>query len=224
MIRSRAHRLGEPVILALGSSSPEGDRRRRPTRPEAGPELALLAHAYGWTPDVIEALSGPQIVYYLRWLPYLEARYAYPIASLEATVLNVAGGKRAEVDDAEDAGSPPPAPHRLFTAEERLPPWAYLERGAGPWTRESAIEALEHASELPVWALDLLDFRRLKDVSIGERDPHGGTVLVAAYTPAGAYAMMDARTGEEAGILELPEELADLRVARAHPRSSVLIH
>lgn len=222
MIRSRAHRLGDPLVLALGSTSPGGEPVSR-QEPEAGPELALLAHAYGWTPDVVEELSGPQILYYMRWIPLLEARRAYPIASLEATVLNVAGGKREDVDDADDAGTPPPAPHRLFSAEERLPPWAALEHGSGPWTREAALEALELAATLPVWALDLLDFRRLRDVTLGERDPHGGTVLVAPFTPAGSYAMIDAGTGEEIAVLELPEELANARIARAHPRAAVSI-
>lgn len=220
MIYSRAHRLGEPLIFALGSTAPGGDLA--PEAPEAGPELALLAHAYGWTPDVIESLSGPQIVYYLRWLPLLEARRAYPIASLEATVLNVAGGKRDDADDPADAASPPPKPSRLFTAEERLPPWAALELAAGPWTRETAIEALEHASDLPVWALDLLDFRRLRDLALSTPDPDGGTILVAPYTPPGDYAMMSS-DGEEVAVLELPPELANAPAARAHPRRAVLI-
>lgn len=220
MIVSRAHRLGEPLVLALGSTAPGGDRVT--IEPEAGPELALIAHAYGWTPAVIEALTEPQIAYYMRWLPLLEARRAYPVASLEATVLNVAGGKREEVDDADEA-SPPTPTHRLFGADERLPPWADLELPAGPWTREAAIEALEHAGTLPVWALELLDFRRLRDLTLGDRDPDGGTILVAPSTPAAEYAMIDPRTGEEAGILELPEDLADVPVARAHPRDAVTI-
>lgn len=220
MIYSRAHRLGEPLIFALGSTAPGGDLT--PEAPEAGPELALLAHAYGWTPDVIESLSGPQIVYFLRWLPLLEARRAYPIASLEATVLNVAGGRRDDADDGADAASPPPKPSRLFTAEERLPPWAALELATGPWTRETAIEALERAKDLPVWALDLLDFRRLRDLTLSDRDPDGGTILVAPYTPPGSYAMMD-DDGEEVAVLELPEELGNAPAARAHPRRAVLI-
>jgi hypothetical protein len=220
VIVSRAHRLGEPIILALGSTAPGGELVS--SEPEAGPELALLAHAYGWTPAVIEALTEPQVLYYMRWLPLLEARRAYPIASLEATVLNVAGGKRDEVEDADTASAPTPA-HRLFTADERLPPWADLELPAGAWSRESALEAIELASELPVWALELLDFRRLRDLTRGERDPSSGTVLVAARTPAGEYAMIDARTGEPAGVLELPPELGDETVARAHPRADVAI-
>jgi hypothetical protein len=221
MIVSRAHRLGEPVIVALGSPPPEGGIVREPD--EAGPELALMAAAYGWTPDTIEALTAPQLAYYLRWLPLLEARRAYPIASLEAAVLNLVGGKRDDVEDAE-ASTPPPARHRLFTGEERLPPWAALEVGRSPWARASAIEALNRASELPTWALELLDFYRLRQVASSSADgPAGGTVLVAARTPAGDYVMMDQDAGRDVAILTLPEDLGDLPSSRAHPRDAVAI-
>lgn len=220
MIQSRAHRLGEPVIVALGSTSPEG-ALSRPQVDEAGPELALLAHAYGWTPDTIESLTAPQIAYYLRWLPLLEARRAYPVSSLEAAVLNLVGGKRDEVEDA-DATSPPPARHRLFEAQERLPPWAALEVGRGAWTRSSAVEALHLAGELPTWALELLDFRRLRDLSLTPGDD-GGTVLVAARTPAGEYVMMAPEAGVDVAILTLPEDLGDMPTSRAHPRDAVAI-
>lgn len=220
MIQSRAHRLGEPVILALGSLPPGGELVEH--QDEAGPELALLANAYGWTPDTVESLTPPQIAYYLRWLPLLEARRAYPIASLEAAVLNLVGGKRDDVEDA-DASSPPPARHRLFTGEERLPPWAALEVGRSPWTRSSAVEALNRASELPTWALELLDFRRLHALADDRSGQDAGTVLVAARTPAGDYVMMDPDADRDVAILTLPEDLGDAPSSRAYPRHAVAI-
>lgn len=126
---------------------------------EAGPEFALLAAAYGWTPDVIDRLTQTQLLYYLRWLPLIEGRRAYPLASIEASMLNAAGGK----PDPADADRPPPRPqHLLFTPTEMLPPWATLDTGPGVWTRDSARDALEHAALLPVDALSRLDFQRLR--------------------------------------------------------------
>lgn len=207
MIVSRAHRLGEPVILALGTSSgPEGELvRRAPKAPELGPELALLAATYGWTPDVVESLTVPQLIYYQRWIPLVEARRAYPSASLEATVLNVVGGKPEPVEDA-DASSPPTPAHRLFDPEERLPYWARLEMPAGAWTGASAREALARTRDLPPWALALLDFRRLERLAAERTD--GTTFLLAAGLPLASYVMMRPETGELVGILELSEELA----------------
>lgn len=135
-----------------------------PDREDAGPELALLAHAYGWTPDEIEALSAQQIVYYLRWLPLIEARRGWGAASLEAALLNVVGGKPDPVEDA-DASTPAPPAHRLWTPEERLPPWAYLDLGPGVWTPESARDAIRNAARLPAGGLALLDFRRLEAIA-----------------------------------------------------------
>lgn len=131
---------------------------------EAGPELALLAHAYGWPPDVIESLTTPQLIYYLRWLPLIEARRGWGAASLEAALLNVVGGKPAPVEDGETA-SPPTPEHLRFTAEELLPWWAELDTGPGVWTPASAKEAIEHARDLPAGALALLDFRRLRAIA-----------------------------------------------------------
>jgi hypothetical protein len=131
---------------------------------EAGPELALLAHAYGWEPRVIEALSQRQLVYYLRWIPLIEARRGWGSASLEAALLNVVGGKPDPSADSE-ADNPPLPPSRLFTPEERPPPWARLETGPGVWTARSARDALEHAHQLPVGALAILDFDRLERIA-----------------------------------------------------------
>ena len=129
---------------------------------EAGPELALIAHHYGWTPDVIESLSQRQLVYYLRWIPLLEARRGWGAASLEAALLNVAGGKP---DPNEEPDTPPVPPRRLFTVEERLRPWARLELGPGVWTPESARDAIANAHRLPVGALAILDFERLERIA-----------------------------------------------------------
>lgn len=126
---------------------------------EAGPEFALLAAAYGWPPHIIDTLTQTQLLYYLRWLPLIEGRKAYPMASLEATVLNAVGGK-ADPSDPDQA--PPRAAHLVWTATERLPPWATLDTGPGVWTPASARDAIDHAALLPVDALARLDFQRLR--------------------------------------------------------------
>lgn len=103
-----------------------------------------------------------QLTYYLRWLGLIEARRAYPSASMEATVLNMMGGK-------PDPGDPDPAPPRkaslLWSPEERLPPWATLDSGPGVWTTASARDALDHAGRLPMRALAALDFARLRQLA-----------------------------------------------------------
>lgn len=43
----------------------------------------------------------------------------------------------------------------------------------------------------------------------------GGTLLVAPDLRAGPYVMMDARTGDAVGVLELPEEIANGAAWRA---------
>jgi hypothetical protein len=126
---------------------------------EAGPQLAILAATYGWTPAQIEQLTLPQLLYYLRWVPLIEARKAYPLASLEASVLNLGGGKR----DANDPDAPAPRPaHLTWTALERLPPWANLETGPGVWTSRSARALLDHATLIPAHALARVDMSHLR--------------------------------------------------------------
>lgn len=98
-------------------------------------------------------------MYYLQWISLLEARRAYPHASLEATMINLQGGKPDPADP--DAPAPRKA-HLVWTAEERLPPWASLTTGPGVWTPDSARAALLHASRLPLAALNRLDFGRLR--------------------------------------------------------------
>jgi hypothetical protein len=100
-----------------------------------------------------------QIVYYLQWITLLEARRAWPQASLEATMRNHNGGKPDPTDP--DAPKPRKA-HLIWTAEECLPPWASLDVGPGVWTQASARDALDNAARLPIVALARLDFGRLR--------------------------------------------------------------
>lgn len=104
-----------------------------------------------------------QLAYYLQWVPLIEARRAWPTASLEAVVLNMMGGKPDPT--ADDAPAPRPL-HLLWTVDERLPPWAQLDARPGVWTRASARAALDHAARLPLQALVRVDFHRLRALAV----------------------------------------------------------
>lgn len=112
---------------------------------------------------MIDQLTQVQLAYYLRWVPLIEARRAWPVASLEASVLNLMGGK----PDPAAPDTPPPRPrHLIWTVDERLPPWAQLDSGPSVWTRASARAALDHAARLPLQALVRVDFHRLRALAV----------------------------------------------------------
>jgi hypothetical protein len=96
-------------------------------------------------------------------VPLLEGRRAYPHASLEATVLNIMGGKH---DPSKSDAAPPTPPHLLWLPEERLPPWARLMHAPSVWTPASARAALDHAARLPTAALARIDFHRLRAIAV----------------------------------------------------------
>lgn len=69
-------------------------------------------------------------------LPHIMALKSWPLAQLEASMLNVAGGKK-DPDAEPDPNAEPARPELQFRARELLMPWAHL---VGPDAR--LIEAL----------------------------------------------------------------------------------
>ena len=80
----------------------------------------MLCATYDLTLAQIDALTPAQTDYLLEHMPEVEYRRAYPLASLEAAVLNAIGGK----PDPEDKDAEPLPPERTFTPLEILPPYA----------------------------------------------------------------------------------------------------
>jgi len=129
----------------------------------------LLCAAYGWTPDVIAGFTPDQVEYFLHHLPLIEARRHYPLAQLEATILNMMGGK-GDVDEhgREKKPEKPPKPaHLLWTPQERLAFYASFGEAAKVtpgMSRETAQDIIDNLSEAPAWALHLVPLDEAKRV------------------------------------------------------------
>lgn len=133
----------------------------------------MLCAAYGWTPDVVVGLTAAQVDYFLEHLPEIEARRAFPFAHLEATILNMMGGK-GDVDEhgrVKQSEKPPKPDHLLWTAEERMQAIWYArfsgsesvaERSS--LTPEAARDILDNLNSAPAWALHLLPIEEAKRI------------------------------------------------------------
>lgn len=118
--------------------------------------MALLCAAYGWTPLQVAEFTPAQIRYFLDNLPEVALRQAYPTAALEATILNMMGGKRQK-DGGEDS-EPPLAPHERFSPFERLPWYAspsWIDEVQPSIRPEAARDFLTHRRNLPAWVLQI---------------------------------------------------------------------
>lgn len=132
-----------------------------------------MCAAYGWTPDVVGNLTSEQVEYFLAHVPELEARRAFPFAHLEATILNMMGGK-GDVDEHGNIKKPekPPKPdHLLWTAEERMAAIWYARFSGSEQAAErnrlsvaAARDILDNISRAPAWALHLLPIEEAKRV------------------------------------------------------------
>lgn len=128
----------------------------------AGPTIALLCHAYGWTPATVASLTGKQLAYFVEHIPEVELRRAWPAAQLEATIRNMMGGKRPPPK--RDGGEPPLQAHELYTALDLLPAfatpdWANQNRRLSP---EASGLVREHYGKMPAWV------RALPEVSAAQ--------------------------------------------------------
>jgi len=90
----------------------------------------------------------------------IEARRAYPIAQLEATLRNVMGGKPKAGE-----GGKALDPRSMYTADELLPPYARFLDDMGGWTPEAAREAVELYMDLPQWLVDELPWAYLERIA-----------------------------------------------------------
>lgn len=114
-------------------------------------------------------------------IPHVLAVMTWPTAQLEATVLNVAGGK-PDPDEEKPADAKPFKPELLFRASELLMPWARLvgadaatlaaTEGKGTtarlnelWTPLSAAVALNFSRYVAPWARPLIPHAALKGLA-----------------------------------------------------------
>lgn len=125
----------------------------------------MIAAAYSWGPEQVASLTATQIAYFARHLPDVEARFAWPVAQLEATVRNMMGGKSEPDDDA-----PLPDPSERYSPAELLPPWARPEWVAelisvNNVTREAATDFFRNVQSVPSWALTIAPLNRFKQAA-----------------------------------------------------------
>lgn len=117
--------------------------------------MALLCSAYGWTPAQVAQLTPAQTRYFLEHLPDVELRRAYPLAGLEATILNMMGGKRKKKSESDE---PPLEKHELWLAIERLPFFAqpeWVKEATPSISVEAAQDFLKHKKRLAAWVLQV---------------------------------------------------------------------
>lgn len=113
-------------------------------------------------------MTPDQVQYFLHHVPLIEARRAYPFAQLEATILNMMGGK-GDVDESGrevKSDKPPKPPHLLWTPLERLVFYASFGEDAAPagLSREAAQDIMSNLADVPAWALHLVPIDEAKRV------------------------------------------------------------
>jgi len=99
-------------------------------------------------------MTPPQLQYLLEHMPDIEFRRAYPLAGLEATILNMTGGK----PDPSDPDSKPMDASRTYSPFERLP-WyaqpAWARHAATSIGVDAARDFMRNRKRLPLWALNV---------------------------------------------------------------------
>lgn len=115
---------------------------------------------------MLRALTDAEVNYYLRHMREVHLRNAYPLAQLEATLLNMMGGKRPPK---EESSEPPLAEHERFTPGERLPWYARPE-----WIEEDATRSITQAAardflastkHLPAWVIEIAPLHAIKNAA-----------------------------------------------------------
>ncbi len=113
-----------------------------------------MCACYGYTPAQVAGMTPTQLRYLMMHMPDVELRRAYPLAGLEATLLNALGGKP---DPGEKDGKPAD-PARLYTPFERLPWYARPEWVSDVRTSigvDAAQDFMRNRKRLPLWALNV---------------------------------------------------------------------
>lgn len=117
-----------------------------------------MCAAYGYTPAQVASLTPVQYRYLLENLPEVNLRSAYPLAALEATLLNIMGGKPEDDAPARD-------PSRLYTPFDRLPWFARPEWTGelqGNVSQEAALDFMRNRKRLPAWAVTVAPIEAIK--------------------------------------------------------------
>lgn len=126
--------------------------------------MALLAAAYGWSPEVLRQLTDAEAAYYLGHMREVHLRMAFPAAQLEATLRNMMGGKRRK--EPKEGDEPPLADHELFSPFELLPWYArpeWIEESGGTsLSRDAARDFLAHLRDVPAWVLEVAPLHAIK--------------------------------------------------------------
>lgn len=120
-------------------------------------------------------LTPTQLEYFGDHLPLVAARRHYPIAKLEATLLNSLGGKP---DPNEKNKTKPKPEHLSYTPEERLPWYARFtstnNETTGALSTEAARALLGNTDDLPSWALGVAPIGEARQV-IAAQEKGGNT-------------------------------------------------
>lgn len=126
--------------------------------------MALLCAAYGWSPEQVARLTPAQVAYFLRCLPDVQLRSAWPVAALEAGVRNMMGGK-PDPNDSEGKTIPP---ERQFSPVELLP-WfarpAWIDEAHSGIPQDAARDFMRNRGRVPSWALQVAPIRAIKTAS-----------------------------------------------------------
>jgi len=119
--------------------------------------FALLEVVYGRDIDEFIDMRPEKLQYYIKSLPFVEARKNYQLAQLEATILNLMGGK----GDGSKSNKPN---FKLYNADERLVYFANM--GSNKTISKLAAEVIKsNASSVPSWALDVIDWKLINNAS-----------------------------------------------------------
>jgi len=117
-----------------------------------------LCASYGYTPAQVASLTPHQYRYLLESLPEVNLRSAYPLAALEATLLNIMGGKPDDDAKAQD-------PSRLYSPFDRLPWYArpdWTSTLRGNVSQEAALDFMRNRKRLPAWAITVAPIEAIK--------------------------------------------------------------
>ena len=109
-------------------------------------------------------LTDAEAAYYLQHMREVHLRAAWPLAQLEATILNMMGGKRQK--EPAEGSDPPLGDHERFTPLERLPWFArpdwVEESEGGSISQAAARDFLANINSAPSWVIEIAPVHAIK--------------------------------------------------------------
>jgi hypothetical protein len=128
-------------------------------------EAANVAQMFGLSLPDLGRVTASQYRIMTEAMPEIWARWHLQVAQLEATILNMFGGKPDPAEESKGKGKALP-PERMWTAEERLVFFARLSQPT-TWTLSALRDAFINSKKLPTWSRHLVPWKRAEEAVRG---------------------------------------------------------